>query len=110
MASPVIFPDWQSDYQTALREYGFELFDSALQRALANCMSCLADLPRDIESCTRRQSCLVALSDLLLLRRLHYKYELLRIANDDRESRESMNKSMNESMWEAVNDSYWRED
>jgi hypothetical protein len=89
MASPSRCAEWHMDYQAALREYGLELFDSALRLAVTNCMLSLADLPRDLKSCARRRLCLTALSDLLVLGTLHYKYELLRIVNTgDRESLE----------------------
>jgi hypothetical protein len=80
MAAPLASPEWQPSYQTALREYGLELSDDALQRAIASCMMSLADLPLDAKSWGKRRSCLAALSDLLVLRTLHYKYKLLRIA------------------------------
>jgi hypothetical protein len=80
MPAPLAPPEWQTNYQAALREYGLELSDQTLQRGIASCMMSLADLPLDAKSCGKRRSCLAALSDLLVLRTLHYKYKRLRIA------------------------------
>ena len=81
MATSLRHPAWQIDYQTALREYGLDLFNISLQRAIAACMFYLNDLPSDSASYLGRLSCLAALSDLLVLRTLHYKYEFRRLAN-----------------------------
>jgi hypothetical protein len=53
-----------------------------LHRAITSCVNCLTDMPRDMSGYAKRQRCLLALSDLLVLRVLHYKYEARRMVQD----------------------------
>jgi hypothetical protein len=83
-AIPSDLPVWQIDYQNVLREYGVSFIDIKLSRAISSCMDCLMTLPGDDFDFSEHRACLVALSDLLILRTLQYRYQARQHISDNR--------------------------
>ena len=77
LATPAFF-DWHTDYQIALHEYGNGSVDLRLNLAISRCIFILREFPSHGSDFTERRSCLTALSDLLVLRTLHHRYEAWR--------------------------------
>ena len=81
MAKPLAahaFFDWHTDYQIALREFGNDSVGLKLNIAISQCLFMLRESPSHGSDFTERRSCLTALSDLLVLRTLHHRYEAWR--------------------------------
>lgn len=70
-SNPSEFLDWEIEYQTALREYSERPSLGELHRAITACTKSLVEVPRDTWGFVARRNCLLALSDLLILRILH---------------------------------------
>jgi hypothetical protein len=72
---------WNKHYQTALSEYGSGSY-LKLDGAIAECIFALRVLPSKKSEFTEKRRCLTALSDLLVLRVLHRRYEATRMTAD----------------------------
>ncbi len=70
------FHDWEVEYRSVLRDYGTCFIDARLHCAITACMDSLVELPQPFNLAERR-ACLTALSDLLTLRSLQYRYGAL---------------------------------
>jgi hypothetical protein len=71
--------DWEIDYETVLREYGTGFVESRLGHAITDCVTRLVEIPVPGSDFLEHRSCIIALSDLFVLRTLHYKYEAKRM-------------------------------
>ena len=76
------FFDWQTDYQAVLRDFGNRSVGRKLDSAIAACISALREFSYHDPGFAESRNCLAALSDLLTLRTLHYRYEAWRMISD----------------------------
>jgi len=79
--TPAFF-DWQTDYQAVLRDFGKHSVGRKLDSAIAVCISTLREFSCYEPGFAESRNCLAALSDLLILRTLHYRYEAWRKISD----------------------------
>jgi hypothetical protein len=73
------YHDWQIDYRAILREYGTGFVKFKLEDAITECMARLVEIPLSGSDFLEHRSCIIALSDLFVLRTLDYKYEAKRM-------------------------------
>jgi hypothetical protein len=62
--------DWEIDYRAVLREYGTGFIESRLGHAVSECMTRLVEIPLSGSDFLEHRSCIIALSDRLVLRTL----------------------------------------
>ena len=67
--------NWRRSYQLGLRAYGNGPRNLKLNQAIAECIFALRKFRADGSSFAQRTQCIIALSDLLVLRILQARYD-----------------------------------
>ena len=70
---------WEIDYRDAVHKYGAGYVENSLRRGIASCMDRLMEHTLECTAAEYR-ACVTALTDLLLLRLLHFNYEAARVS------------------------------